>query len=143
MSLRDAPVRSVPKPRHKRRVEKRGDRGKFSKMVRDEIKAKYNHQCAVCYQRGHHIHHVMPKSRGGRNVITNGLLLCNACHKEIHAEYKLLEHWIRQFSDMYGKHFYNDRDDLEQIYQTEIYKKSNKAVQKWLEHNERFELFRK
>lgn len=133
----------VPKPSHNCRVKKKGERGKFSKMIRDEVKIRYNNQCAVCYQRGHHIHHVMPKSRSGRNVFTNALLLCNSCHKEIHAENKLLNHWIRTFRDMYGKHFYQDREDLEFIYKTEFNKKNNHEVQKWIEHNEVFELFRK
>ncbi|MGE7880355.1 HNH endonuclease [Peribacillus muralis] len=133
----------VPKPRHNRRVKKRGERGKFSKMIRDEVKIRYNNQCAVCYQRGHHIHHVMPKSRGGRKVFTNALLLCNTCHKEVHAENKLLNYWIRTFKEMYGKHFYHDRDDLESIYKTEFFKKSNLEVQTWIEHNEVFEIFRK
>ncbi|MGG4267412.1 HNH endonuclease [Peribacillus simplex] len=133
----------VPKPSHNRRVKKKGERGKFSKMIRDEVKVRYNNQCAVCYQRGHHIHHVMPKSRGGRNVFTNALLLCNTCHKEVHAENKLLKYWIRTFKEMYGKHFYHDRDDLESIYKTEFFKKSNQEVQTWIEHNEVFEIFRK
>ena len=143
MDLRNQPVRSVPKPRHKRRVDPQVVRGKFSKMIRDEVKAKYNNQCAMCGKRGCHIHHVMPKGRGGRGVITNALLLCNGCHREIHAEDKLLRHWIRQFAEMYGKHFYHDRDDLQTIYRTEFGKKSNQEVQKWLEHNEVFEVFRK
>lgn len=133
----------VSKPSYNRQEKKKGVREKFSKMIRDEVKIRYNHQCAMCYQRAHHIHHVMPKSKGGRNVITNALLLCNTCHKEVHAEKKLLNYWIRHFKEKYGKHFYHDRLDLESIYKTEFQKKNNLVVQKWLEYNEPFEIFRK
>ena len=144
MDLRNQPVRSVPKKvKHKRRVDKQEIRGKFTKMIRDEVKARYNNQCAMCGKRACHIHHVYGKGRGGRGVITNALLVCNKCHREIHDEDKLLRHWIRIFKEMYGKHFYHDRADLEFIYRTEFNKKSNREVQRWLEHNEKFEIFRK
>ncbi|WP_108669530.1 HNH endonuclease [Peribacillus acanthi] len=133
----------IPKPSHKRRVKKRGERSKFSKMVRDAVKQNYNNECAMCSRLAHHVHHVWPRSRSGRNVYTNGLLLCNDCHKEVHADNKLLNHWIRQFKEMYGKHFYQDREDLMEVYKTEFGKKTNLEVQKWMEHNEVFEILRK
>jgi HNH endonuclease len=133
----------VPKPSHKRRVKKRGDRSKFSKMVRDAVKEKYNHQCGMCSKHACHVHHVMPRSRGGRNVFTNGLLLCNDCHKEVHAENKLLKYWINQFKDMYGRNFYKDKQDLLQEYKTDFLKETDQDMAKWLGSNEKFELLRK
>ncbi len=53
-----------PKPNHKRRVDKKVNRGKFSKMIRDEVKAKYNNQCGMCGKRGCHIHSLLPTPVG-------------------------------------------------------------------------------
>jgi HNH endonuclease len=130
----------VPKPQHKRRVKKRGDRSKFSKMVRDAVKEHFNHQCAMCSKRACHVHHVMPRSRGGRNVFTNGLLLCNDCHKKVHADNKLLKYWIDKFKEMYGKNFYKDREDLIREYHTEDLKEINGEVERWMKYNEKFGL---
>jgi hypothetical protein len=127
-------LRAVPKPTSNRRVKKTGERSKFSKMVRDAVKEKYNGQCAICGNRAFHVHHVMPRSRGGRNVFTNGLLLCAACHKAVHEENKLLKYWINQFKDMYGKNFYKDREDLIWEYKTDQFKESDMEISTWLKH---------
>ena len=125
----------VPKPSHNRRVKKRGDRSKFSKMVRDEIKKKYDNKCAMCFKQACHVHHVMPRSRGGRNVITNGLLLCNSCHKEVHADDRLLRNWIEQFRKEYGPLFFMDKEDLESKYLARELKEDQREVREWMKHN--------
>lgn len=85
--LSQQPVRSIAKPKHKRRARHRVNRGKFSQMTRVVIKEYYEDTCQECGQLGEHIHHVKPKGSGnGRGVFTNGLLLCNDCHMKIHAE---------------------------------------------------------
>lgn len=104
-------------------------------MVRDEVKEKYNNQCAMCFGRACHVHHVMPKSRGGRNMLTNGLLLCNDCHKRVHADNDLLKYWIEEFKKMYGSNFYRDREDLIWEYKTDQLKELDEEVQKWLKFN--------
>jgi hypothetical protein len=127
----------VPKStKHSRRVKKRGERSKFSKMVRDAIKKKYHHQCAMCSGKACHVHHVMPRSRGGRNVLTSGLLLCNECHKRIHADNELLKQWIDEFKKMYGRNFYRDKEDLVFEYKTDQLRELDEEVQKWLRFNE-------
>jgi hypothetical protein len=127
---------SFPKPSHGRRVKKRGDRSKFSKMVRDLIKEKYNNQCAQCGKNACHVHHTMPRSRGGRNVFTNGLLLCNDCHKSVHAENDLLKYWIDEFKKLYGRNFYRDKEDLIFEYKTDQLKELDEEVQKWVRFND-------
>lgn len=107
------PIRSVAKPKHKRKSRKRAERGKFSKMIRDEIKEECTGLCQECFSRGCHLHHVMPKSRGGRGIKTNALLLCNDCHKRVHADNARLKHWIEVYRERYGKNFYKDKEDLE------------------------------
>jgi hypothetical protein len=128
----------APKPSHSRKAKKRGDRSKFSKMVRDEIKEKYNNQCAICLRRACHVHHVVPRSRGGRNVITNGLLLCNDCHKEVHADNELLKYWINEFKKKYGSLFFMDREDIEYKQLTQELKKEDKQLKEWEKYNGKF-----
>lgn len=111
-------VRAVPKPQHKRRVDKRIDRNKFTKHVRDQIKDHFEDTCQMCKGRGIHIHHVQPKGSGkGRGVFTNGLLLCNKCHKKVHEDDKLLRYWKEVFKEMYGPDYYKDEEDLQKEYQ--------------------------
>lgn len=129
--------RPIPKPSHSRRVKKRGERSKFSKMVRDQVKEDYNNQCANCSKRAYHVHHVYPRSRGGRNVITNALLLCNDCHKQVHADNDILMYWIEEFKKKYGRNFYRDKEDLIWEYKTDQLKELDEEVQRWLRYNEK------
>jgi predicted restriction endonuclease len=108
-------------------------------MVRDEIKEKYNNQCAICLRRACHVHHVLPRSRGGRNVITNGLLLCNNCHKEVHADNELLKYWINEFKKKYGSLFFMDREDIEYKQLTQELKKEDKQLKEWEKYNGKFD----
>jgi HNH endonuclease len=125
----------VGKPKHSRRVKKRGDRSKFSKMVRDQVKEHFNNTCQECFGRGVHVHHVFPRSRGGRNVFTNALILCNDCHKKVHADNGLLQGWIERFKKLYGNRFYMDRDDLIREYRTDDLKEMDTEVKRWLKYN--------
>jgi hypothetical protein len=131
----DLEFRPTPKPSHKRRVKKRGDRNKFSTFARDQVKEKYNNQCAMCAHRAFHVHHVMPRARGGRNVFTNGLLLCADCHREVHSDEKLLKYWIEQFKKMYGKNFYKDKDDLIFEYKTNKLNEMDEEARLWVKFN--------
>ena len=129
----------VPKPSHKRRVKKRADRSKFSKMVRDAVKEHYGGQCADCGGNACHVHHVMPRSRGGRNVFTNGLLLCNDCHRSVHADNELLKYWIDKFKRAYGRNFYKDRQDLIDEYKTQDINEMDREAKRWKKFNGSFE----
>jgi hypothetical protein len=128
-------VMQVPKPKHNRRVRKRGDRSKFSKMIREGIKEKYNNQCAMCSRNACHVHHVMPRSRSGRNVFTNGLLLCAPCHRAIHDDGTKLKYWIDQFKIEYGRNFYKDKADLVMEYKTDKIKEMDEEARIWVKFN--------
>jgi hypothetical protein len=130
--------RPCPKPSHSRRVKERGDRGKFSKMVRDEVKKHFNNQCQICLGKGIHLHHVMPKGSGiGRGIYTNALLLCNSCHKQVHADDKLLRHWKEVYRKEYGPLYFMDADDLKMKYLTQELHEEDKVVREWKKHNEK------
>jgi hypothetical protein len=131
----------VPKPRHNRRVKKRGDRSKFSKMVRDAVKEHFNDTCQVCGGKGIHCHHVEPRGSGkGRGVFTNCLLVCNSCHKKIHADDKLLRYWKEVYRKKYGPLYFMDSEDLRMKQIAQELKKDDKKVKEWVNYNGKFAL---
>lgn len=101
----------VPKPSHGRRIPKRGDRGKFSKDVREQAYERDNGQCQICGGRAEELHHTMFKSRGGRGVLNNSLSLCHDCHRQIHQDNSLADYWIDVYADRYGSGFWKDEYD--------------------------------
>jgi hypothetical protein len=128
-------LRPVPKPKHKRRVRKRGDRGKFPKVVRDKVKEIYNNTCQECGGKGIHIHHVCFRSQGGRGVFSNALLVCNSCHKRIHEDNERAMYWKEVFKKKHGPLYFMDSEDLEQKQLTEELQHEDKAVKEWVRHN--------
>lgn len=100
-------VRAVPKPRHKRRVPKRVDRGKFSAKTIKEICERDNYQCVRCgsYYLESIPHHVIYKSQGGHGTKRNGVSICRDCHNEAHAikaVRKWFEDWVEKNLDENG-----------------------------------------
>jgi hypothetical protein len=133
----DLSFNPVPKPSHNRRVRKRGDRSKFSKFVRDQVKEHFNHTCQMCRGKGLHCHHVEPRGSGkGRGVFTNALLLCNACHKKVHADDSLLRYWKEVYRKKYGPLYFMDEDDLKMKYLADELREQDKEVREWKKHNE-------
>lgn len=103
----------VPKPNHNRRVPKRSNRNNFTKSVRQAVYDRDNGICQMCMGKGTEIHHVFFKSRGGRGVATNGLTLCQSCHRKVHNSGELTDYWINVYTDRYGTDFYLDQHDIE------------------------------
>jgi len=53
------------------------------KSLKQKVLKKYNNACAICKSKDNLIiHHVIPHSKGGRNVEWNLIVLCNDCHFE-------------------------------------------------------------
>lgn len=103
-------VNAVPKPNHKRRSPKRSKRNEFSASVRKQI-IERDKVCKGCGGKGEQIHHVKPRSQSGRGVYTNGLLLCNECHRLFHDRPSLIKVWQKIFEDKYGPDYYQDEWD--------------------------------
>src|SRR5699024_9337077 len=99
------------KPNHNRRVPKRSIRNSFDKKTRDKIFEDENNCCQSCGDKATQIHHVMPRSRGGRGVYTNGMAVCNSCHTVIHKNNKVLKHWQKLYEFVHGKDYYKDEWD--------------------------------
>lgn len=125
----------VPKSKHNRKVKKRGDRSKFSKMVRDQVKEHFNNICQECGGKGVHLHHVCFRSQGGRGVFSNALLLCNSDHKMIHENPERAVYWKEVFKKKYGPLYFMDKEDLEFKYLTQELKETDKEVREWKKYN--------
>lgn len=101
----------VPKPQHKRRAPKQSYRNTFDHETAQKILQDHNFKCVPCKGIAMQIHHVMPRSRQGRGVYSNGLPVCDTCHVEIHQNNELLNKWIEIYTEKYGEDFYKDRWD--------------------------------
>lgn len=97
-----------PKPKHMRKSPKRGERGKFNNMVRQAVYEYDDGKCRICGRPGGEVHHILPKSRGGRGVFTNAMLVCQSCHRKIHQDVELMNFWITETANKHGFRFYED-----------------------------------
>ena len=60
---------------------------RISAKVRKEVYERDNYACALCEDaRVIHLHHVIPKGRGGKDHPTNLISLCPYCHAVVHGE---------------------------------------------------------
>jgi hypothetical protein len=136
MDIEFHPYSKESQLKHKRRVKERGERGKFSKYVRDQVKEHFKNTCQMCGKHGIHVHHVMPKGSGiGRGVFTNALLLCNSCHKQVHLDDALLRHWKEVFRKRYGPLYFMDEDDLKMKYLSQELREQDREVREWEKYN--------
>ncbi len=82
--------------RRKTRQKKVRDREAEKREVYEAVDRRDRYRCRVCgkradpkatgmLERGHH-HHIIYRSRGGRNRSWNLCLLCPECHDEVHAK---------------------------------------------------------
>lgn len=101
----------VPKPSFKRKAPKKSVRGNFNRQTRQKIYERDEGLCRNCGSIGEEIHHVKYRSQNGRGVYTNGLTLCSYCHRKVHRERELSEHWMNKFEELYGKDYYKDEWD--------------------------------
>jgi 5-methylcytosine-specific restriction endonuclease McrA len=63
---------------------------KIPTSVRRAVYEREGYACALCERPGVlHIHHALPRSRGGTNNLCNLIALCPVCHAIAHGEYIL------------------------------------------------------
>lgn len=98
----------APKNPYKKRKPTRKKRGEFSKETRDRIIERDEGLCRVCRGVGTQIHHCYYKSSGGRGVYSNGILLCQACHADIHNSKAKANFWRDTMAKIYGNDYYKD-----------------------------------
>lgn len=80
-----------PKPRPRILDKRQSARDKAANwaQVSKLVKAR-DLVCRVCKGPGQHIHHIVYRSHGGRDVASNLLLVCDGCHRDIHAKVTLV-----------------------------------------------------
>lgn len=54
------------------------------KNAAEYIKTKQNGRCAICGETIEHIHHIVPRSKGGSDSVKNLVGLCKHCHDMVH-----------------------------------------------------------
>lgn len=63
-----------------------GRRESIPKSVRDEVRERDGDECAKCsWEYDLSLHHIVPKSHGGSDHLSNLAFLCPDCHLEAHA----------------------------------------------------------
>lgn len=69
---------------HNRRVKKNNNGGKLSAGIVSKLLSVQRGKCAVCKKTlikiGHHIDHIIPLVRGGKNIDANVQLTCPSCN---------------------------------------------------------------
>ena len=52
--------------------------------IRQEVLTRDNQQCLVCgKEHSGQVHHIIPRSQGGTNELSNLIVLCGRCHMVI------------------------------------------------------------
>jgi hypothetical protein len=93
----------------------RSDRAEFPKEVVAELIQEANGLCQCgCGRPDTETHHVMPRTRGGRGVKSNGMRVNGICNQRFHANEEELQHWIEIHRKKYGDHFWFDEQDWEE-----------------------------
>jgi hypothetical protein len=75
---------------HNRRAKIKANGGKLSPGLEDKLLTFQKNRCAICSaslkKTGSHLDHIVPLSRGGKNIDSNIQLTCPKCNLEKHAE---------------------------------------------------------
>lgn len=87
----------------------KADRGEFPASVIKRLKQEAGGRCQACKERPDtQTHHVYPRGRSGRGVLSNGMRVCDVCHTRIHANEDELQYWIAEYERRYGPCFWFD-----------------------------------
>jgi len=55
------------------------------KNFREKVLKRDGYTCQICgSRRSLEVHHIVPRSKGGTNIVENGFTLCKDCHKAVH-----------------------------------------------------------
>jgi 5-methylcytosine-specific restriction endonuclease McrA len=74
-----------PKPRVVVQRERRAALTRLIRAVRTAVWRRDGGRCRACAGRAQQLHHVRYRSQGGRWTTANCVLLCRACHQDVHA----------------------------------------------------------
>ena len=80
------------------------NKGKFSCWA-EYVKYRDSYKCVKCGSDDNlEVHHILPRSKGGRDNPRNMVTLCRNCHQEIHRDQKLFNKWKKKFESYINKH---------------------------------------
>lgn len=84
---------------------------------RTKVKKRDNWECQSCGRKGGprgtaqlHVHHIVPKSKGGGHELSNLKLLCDKCHANLHDDPRLLAGPDGQYSN-----YYDATEDIKEL----------------------------
>jgi 5-methylcytosine-specific restriction endonuclease McrA len=90
----------APKPSHKRKSPKRGNRGTFDTGTRKRIIERDNGLCVKCGAKYEEIHHIIFRSQGGAGTDDNGVCVCHRCHELAH-KLKRERKWFENYRNIH------------------------------------------
>lgn len=102
----------VPKPQHKRRTPKRGQRGRISKEQYQLALDWFGDTCTICNSSPIEMHHVVYRSQGGRGGYRNLMPLCEHHHKKAHRDRGFSDSLKQERIEAFGEYFFTDAHDL-------------------------------
>lgn len=118
------PTRSKPKQvadwkkdilSHHNSTPNRKDRAEFPAKVVKELKEEVGEFCQCgCGRIANETHHVMPRTRDGRGVKTNGMRVNTICNRRFHDNEEELQYWIKVYKKRYGDYFWYDEQEWEE-----------------------------
>lgn len=80
-----------PRPRVLDKRKQARDKNANWRTVSKLVKAR-DLVCRVCRGRGDHVHHIVYRSHGGKDIESNLILTCADCHRDIHAKLVLVSY---------------------------------------------------
>lgn len=101
-----------PKPKHKRRKPKRGERGRITKEQYQLALDWFGDTCSYCNAKPIEMHHVVFRSAGGRGGYRNLMPLCKQHHAMAHSSREFADSLREEREEAFGKYFYMDMHDL-------------------------------
>jgi 5-methylcytosine-specific restriction endonuclease McrA len=53
-------------------------------VLHEKVKAKFKYRCIICFRPYTHLHHIVPRSLGGKDEEDNLVTLCYSHHRKVH-----------------------------------------------------------
>lgn len=116
---------------HHKSNPSRSERAEFPLKVVQELIKEAGGRCQCgCGRPDTETHHVMPRTRDGRGVKTNGMRVNGICNQRFHANEEELQHWINVYTERHGPYFWYDDQDWEEYRRREDAELQEAAAQR-------------
>ena len=90
-------------------------RRKSSREFTEAVRKHFGYTCQMCGSKKNlTVHHVLERSKGGKDVIENACLLCRPCHDSVHVDYSIGIVCAKTFWEyLYAMRIENDLEEVE------------------------------